>query len=179
MLDKARPDVMAALSGRARPEIIATRRWCCCGYGPRLDPRGPAIPVHAHQLCRLGGAWSLRGSNHAGPLTDPHPVRPDATCFFSLFSLEGVIGGLLVNRVASKWVLAALALIGSLCQLPTMVSVSVVALIVNLSPSASAKGLPTRSRCMSPTSVFRTSAVPSRRASLPSVPWPATASRRP
>ncbi|KLK93448.1 hypothetical protein AA309_09010 [Microvirga vignae] len=54
-----------------------------------------------------------------------------ATSFFTLFSVGGVIGGFLVNRVASKWVLAALALIWSLCQLPMMLSVSVAALVVN------------------------------------------------
>ncbi|MBD2749577.1 MFS transporter [Microvirga sp. BT688] len=54
-----------------------------------------------------------------------------ATSFFTLFSVGGVIGGFLVNRVASKWVLAALALIWSLCQLPMLLSVSVVALVVN------------------------------------------------
>ena len=54
-----------------------------------------------------------------------------ATSFFTLFSVGGVIGGFLVNRVASKWVLAALALIWSLCQLPMILSVSVAALVVN------------------------------------------------
>jgi hypothetical protein len=54
-----------------------------------------------------------------------------ATSFFTLFSVGGVIGGFLVNRVASRWVLAALALIWSLCQLPMMLSVSVAALVVN------------------------------------------------
>ncbi|MEE1609804.1 MFS transporter [Microvirga sp. CF3016] len=54
-----------------------------------------------------------------------------ATSFFTLFSVGGVIGGFLVNRVASKWVLAALALIWSLCQLPMLLSVSVAALVVN------------------------------------------------
>jgi len=42
-----------------------------------------------------------------------------------------VIGGFVVNRVASKWVLATLALIWSLCQLPMLLSVSVAALVVN------------------------------------------------
>jgi MFS family permease len=54
-----------------------------------------------------------------------------ATSFFTLFSVGGVIGGFLVNRVASKWVLAALALIWSLCQLPMLLSVSAAALVAN------------------------------------------------
>src|SRR5919112_6105577 len=54
-----------------------------------------------------------------------------ATSFFTLFSVGGVIGGFLVNRVASRWVLAALALIWSLCQLPMMLSASVAALVAN------------------------------------------------
>jgi MFS family permease len=51
--------------------------------------------------------------------------------FFTLFSLGAVIGGFLVNRIATKWVLAAMALLWSLCQLPMVLSVSVAALIVN------------------------------------------------
>ncbi|MBB3018760.1 MFS family permease [Microvirga lupini] len=54
-----------------------------------------------------------------------------ATSFFTLFSVGGVIGGFLVNRVATKWVLAALAVIWSLCQLPMMLSISVAALVAN------------------------------------------------
>ncbi len=51
--------------------------------------------------------------------------------FFTLFSLGAVIGGFLVNRFATRWVLAGMALIWSLCQLPMLLSVSVAALIVN------------------------------------------------
>ena len=54
-----------------------------------------------------------------------------ATSFFTLFSVGGLIGGFLVNRVATKWVLAGLALFWSLCQLPLLLSVSVTALIAN------------------------------------------------
>lgn len=54
-----------------------------------------------------------------------------ATSFFSLFSVGGIIGGFLANRIASKWLLAAMALLWSLCQLPMMLSVSVAALVVN------------------------------------------------
>jgi MFS family permease len=52
-----------------------------------------------------------------------------ATSFFTLFSVGGVIGGFLVNRVATKWVLAALAVIWSLCQLPMLLSATVTALV--------------------------------------------------
>lgn len=51
--------------------------------------------------------------------------------FFTLFSLGAVVGGFLVNRIATKWVLVAMALLWSLCQLPMLFSVSVGALIVN------------------------------------------------
>lgn len=51
--------------------------------------------------------------------------------FFTLFSVGAVIGGFLVNRVATKWVLAGLALIWSLCQLPMLLPVSMGALIAN------------------------------------------------
>jgi MFS transporter, ACS family, D-galactonate transporter len=54
-----------------------------------------------------------------------------ATSFFTLFSVGSVIGGFVVNRVASKWVLAGLALMWSLCQLPMLFSVTVAALVVN------------------------------------------------
>jgi MFS transporter, ACS family, D-galactonate transporter len=51
--------------------------------------------------------------------------------FFSLFSLGAVIGGFLVNRIATKWVLAGLALMWSLCQLPMLLPVTMVALVAN------------------------------------------------
>jgi MFS family permease len=52
--------------------------------------------------------------------------------FFTLFSLGAVIGGFLVNRIATKWVLAAMALIWSLSQmLPMLLPVSMAALIAN------------------------------------------------
>lgn len=52
--------------------------------------------------------------------------------FFTLFSLGAVIGGFLANRIATKWVLAAMALIWSLCQmLPMLLPVSMAALIAN------------------------------------------------
>jgi MFS family permease len=54
-----------------------------------------------------------------------------ATSFFTLFSVGGVIGGFLVNRIATKWVLFGLALSWSLCQLPLLLSVSVVTLVAN------------------------------------------------
>jgi MFS family permease len=54
-----------------------------------------------------------------------------ATSFFTLFSLGGVIGGFLANRAASIWVLAGLALMWSLCQLPMMLSASVTLLVMN------------------------------------------------
>ncbi len=51
--------------------------------------------------------------------------------FFVFFSAGAVIGGFLVNRVSTKWVLAGLALIWSLCQLPMLLPVSMAALIAN------------------------------------------------
>ncbi len=54
-----------------------------------------------------------------------------ATSFFALFSIGGLIGGFLVNRIATKSVLATLAVIWSLCQLPLLLSVSGAALIAN------------------------------------------------
>ena len=51
--------------------------------------------------------------------------------FFTFFSIGAVIGGFLVNRVATKWVLAGLALIWSLCQLPMLLTVSMAALLAN------------------------------------------------
>jgi MFS family permease len=54
-----------------------------------------------------------------------------ATSFFTLFSLGGVVGGFLANRIATRWVLAGLALTWSLCQLPMVLSASVAALVVN------------------------------------------------
>ena len=54
-----------------------------------------------------------------------------AASFYTFFSLSAVIGGILVNRVATTWVLAGLALIWSLCQLPMLLPVTVAALVAN------------------------------------------------
>ncbi|UVF17814.1 MFS transporter [Microvirga terrae] len=54
-----------------------------------------------------------------------------AASFFTFFSLSAAIGGFLVNRVATTWVLAGLALIWSLCQLPMLLPVTVTALVAN------------------------------------------------
>jgi len=53
------------------------------------------------------------------------------TSFFTFFSLGAVVVGFLVNRVATKWVLAVIALSWSLCQLPMLLAASVAALVVN------------------------------------------------
>lgn len=53
------------------------------------------------------------------------------TSFFTFFSIGAVAVGFLVNRVATKWVLAALALTWSLCQLPMFLAASVGALVAN------------------------------------------------
>jgi MFS transporter, ACS family, D-galactonate transporter len=51
--------------------------------------------------------------------------------FFTFFSLGAVIVGFLVNHMPTKRVLAALALIWSLCQLPMLLPLSAAALIAN------------------------------------------------
>jgi nitrate/nitrite transporter NarK len=51
--------------------------------------------------------------------------------FFTFFSLGAVVVGFLVNRVDTKWVLATLVLIWSLCQLPMLLPLSAAALIVS------------------------------------------------
>ena len=51
--------------------------------------------------------------------------------FFMFFSVGALIGGFVVNRVATKWVLAGLALFWSLCQLPILLTVTATALVAN------------------------------------------------
>ncbi len=51
--------------------------------------------------------------------------------FFVFFSLIAVCTGFVANQVATKWVLAAMALIWSLCQMPMLLAVGVPALIAN------------------------------------------------
>lgn len=51
--------------------------------------------------------------------------------FFTFFSLGAVFGGFLVDRLPTRWVLATLALIWSLCQLPVVLSGTIAALIAN------------------------------------------------
>ncbi|WP_243370742.1 MFS transporter [Microvirga solisilvae] len=51
--------------------------------------------------------------------------------FFVFFSLNAILGGFLVNRIATTWVLFVLALIWTLCQLPMLLPITVAALIAN------------------------------------------------
>lgn len=51
--------------------------------------------------------------------------------FFAFFSMAAVCTGFLVNHIATKWVLAAMALIWSFCQMPMLLAVGLPALIVN------------------------------------------------
>lgn len=53
------------------------------------------------------------------------------TSFFVFFSLSAVLVGFLVNRVPTKWVLAAMALSWSLCQLPMILPIGLIALVGN------------------------------------------------
>ena len=51
--------------------------------------------------------------------------------FFAFFSLSAVIVGFMVNRLRTKWVLAAMALIWSLCQLPMALSLGIAGLLAS------------------------------------------------
>jgi MFS transporter, ACS family, D-galactonate transporter len=53
------------------------------------------------------------------------------TSFFAFFSMAAACTGFLVNRIATKWVLAAMALIWSLCQMPMLLAVGLPTLIAN------------------------------------------------
>ncbi len=53
------------------------------------------------------------------------------TSFFAFFSMAAVGAGFLVNWVSTKWVLAGMALIWSLCQLPMFLAVGIPAIIAN------------------------------------------------
>jgi ACS family D-galactonate transporter-like MFS transporter len=53
------------------------------------------------------------------------------TSFFVFFSMAAVCAGFLANRIATKWMLAAMALIWSLCQIPMLLAVGLPALIAN------------------------------------------------
>src|SRR6201996_3641395 len=50
--------------------------------------------------------------------------------FFLLFSISGIIVGFIVNRVATRWVLLALALIWALAQFPMVGTVSFTTLLI-------------------------------------------------
>ena len=47
------------------------------------------------------------------------------------FSMTAVGAGFLVNRVSTKWVLAGMALIWSLCQVPMLLAVGILAIVAN------------------------------------------------
>jgi MFS transporter, ACS family, D-galactonate transporter len=74
--------------------------------------------------------------------------------FFFLFSISAVIGGFVANRVQTRWLLLAMAVIWAATQLPMVGSIglaTVVACRVTLGPL---KDRPTRSPCIRCTNGF-------------------------
>ena len=54
-----------------------------------------------------------------------------ATSFFTFFSLAAVLVGFLVNRTPTKWIIAAMVLVWSICQMPLMLTTTFGALIAS------------------------------------------------
>ncbi len=69
------------------------------------------------------------------PIMTDLKLEPDqfgllGSSFFFLFSIAAIVVGFIVNRVATRWVLLALALIWSLAQFPMMGTVSFTTLLI-------------------------------------------------
>jgi MFS family permease len=69
------------------------------------------------------------------PIMDELKLQPEqfgllGSSFFFLFSISAIVVGFIVNRVATRWVLLAMALIWSLAQFPMVGTVSFTTLLI-------------------------------------------------
>ena len=69
------------------------------------------------------------------PIMDELKLRPEqfgllGSSFFFLFSISAIVVGFIVNRVATRWVLLAMAVIWSLAQFPMVGTVSFTTLLI-------------------------------------------------
>jgi predicted MFS family arabinose efflux permease len=69
------------------------------------------------------------------PIMDELKLQPEqfgflGSSFFFLFSISAIIVGFIVNNVATRWVLLAMAIIWSLAQFPMVGSVSFTTLLI-------------------------------------------------
>src|SRR6201994_1542118 len=69
------------------------------------------------------------------PIMTELKLEPDefgalGSSFFLLFSISAVVVGFIVNRVATRWVLLALALVWALAQFPMVGSIGLTTFII-------------------------------------------------
>ncbi|WP_342661514.1 putative galactarate transporter (plasmid) [Rhodococcus ruber] len=70
----------------------------------------------------------------------PEQYGVAASAVYFLFSIMAAVGGFIANRVATKWILFAMAIIWSVTQLPIMVGTSLTAVIVARTLLGAAEG---------------------------------------
>ncbi|WP_345349584.1 MFS transporter [Rhodococcus olei] len=63
-----------------------------------------------------------------------------SSAFFALFSISAIVVGFVTNRVQTKWVLAVLAVVWALTQLPMLLNVGFVAILVSRVVLGAAEG---------------------------------------
>lgn len=81
----------------------------------------------------------------AKPMMDELGMSPSqygllSSSFYALFSVSAIIVGILANRRPTKWILAILALIWSLTQLPIVMNMGFVAILASRAVLGAAEG---------------------------------------
>jgi len=79
---------------------------------------------------------------------DPEQFGTLGSSFFLLFSVAAIIVGFIVNRIDTRWVLLALALVWALAQFPMVGTIGFTTLLICRSSSAPARAPRRRSRRM-------------------------------
>src|SRR5450631_2086318 len=94
-----------------------------------LEGHVSAVPLHAGEFRRQdrGGA--------GGPIMTELKLEPDqfgvlGSSFFLLFSISAIVVGFIVNTIATRWVLLALAVIWALAQFPMVGTVGFTTLMI-------------------------------------------------
>jgi MFS family permease len=96
----------------------------------RLENHLPAVPVHAGELCRQDRGRPCRRADHGRAEALAGAVRLLGSSFFFLFSISAIVVGFIVNRVDTRWVLLAMAVIWSVAQFPMVGTVSFTTLLI-------------------------------------------------
>ena len=97
----------------------------------RLEDHLSPVPVHAGQFRRQDrGRPRRRADQGRAASSSPEQFGFLGSSFFFLFSISAIVVGFIVNRVDTRWVLLAMAVVWSLAQFPMVGTVSFTTLVI-------------------------------------------------